>query len=175
MYLPCSTRGGISSCGEMASVTDWDTRLETAAVGMSDSKVILIIDDDAEFVESNRDLLEAYGYIVHTASNGTEGLARAKDLRPDLIILDVMMAALTEGFDVARRISEAPELRDVKILLVTGMRDMLRLEKPLEPERSWLPVDRVLDKPISPPRLLAEIERLLGVPVRREERGAPQG
>jgi len=129
---------------------------------MSGDKVILIIDDDAEFVESNRELLEAYGYAVHSAANGTEGLAKARQLRPDLIILDVMMATLTEGFDVARRIPEAPELRDVKVVLITGMRDVLRFGHALEPDKTWLPVDRVLDKPISPPRLLAEIERLLG-------------
>ena len=128
---------------------------------MSDSRRIMIVDDDDEFVESNRDLLEAYGYEVHSASNGTDGLALARRIRPDVMILDVMMATDTEGFEVARRIPESPELKHTKVLLVTGFSKALNMPVGLKPDGTWLPVERVLEKPIAPGRLIAEVERVL--------------
>jgi len=77
--------------------------LAAAEVSMGGAKRILIVDDDESFAESNRDLLEAYGCEVVTAKNGTDGLALAKQIRPDLMILDVMMTTETEGFEVARK------------------------------------------------------------------------
>ncbi len=125
---------------------------------------VLIVDDDPDFVESNQDLLEAYGYDVATASDGTSGLELARTFRPDVMILDVMMATETEGFEVARRIPETPELRDVRVLLVTGVTKDMRLPYSFEPDDTWLPVERVLEKPIAPERLLSEIEKVAGKP-----------
>lgn len=123
---------------------------------------ILIVDDDDAFAESIRDLLEAYGYEARVAPDGQTGLAEARAFRPALMILDVMMATDTEGFDVARKIPETPELRGIKVLLVTGMTQEMRVRQRLEPDDTWLPVERVLEKPISPQRLIAEVERILG-------------
>ena len=128
---------------------------------MTETAKILIVDDDVSFAESNRDLLEAYGYEVRIAHDGTSGLALAREFRPDLVILDVMMATMTEGFDVARQIHDLAELRHTRILLVTGMTAELNLPGQLAPDATWLPVDRILDKPIAPQRLIADVERLL--------------
>lgn len=122
---------------------------------------VLIVDDDAAFAESNQDLLEAFGYEVYTAPDGASGLARARELRPDVMLLDVMMTHDTEGFEVARKIPESPELRDMAVLLVTGMAGELKLPAPLQADETWLPVDRVLEKPIQPERLMKEIEHAL--------------
>ena len=128
---------------------------------MSEKKVILLIDDDVAFVESNKDLLEAYDYEVHTANDGSAGIEVAKKVRPDVMILDVMMASDTEGFDVARKVPEIRELKNMKVILVTGMNRELGIKGKLKPDATWLPVDRILEKPISPERLIAEIERVL--------------
>jgi two-component system alkaline phosphatase synthesis response regulator PhoP len=128
---------------------------------MSAAARILIIDDDPSFAESNRDLLEAYGYEVATAPDGQRALATAIAFRPDLVILDVMMTHSTEGFEVARELRRRPDLEDVGILLVTGMARELNLPGPPIPDVEWLPVDRVLEKPIDPARLIAEVERVL--------------
>lgn len=136
---------------------------------MSESKKVLLVDDDPDFVESNRDLLEAYGYEVHAARNGEDGLRMARELRPDIMILDVMMTSDTEGFEVARRIPEAPELKQMGVLLVTGVANALGLPRVPQPDETWLPVDRVLEKPIDPGRLIAEVERVLDEKRTREE------
>jgi two-component system, OmpR family, alkaline phosphatase synthesis response regulator PhoP len=124
-------------------------------------KKILIVDDDVSFVESNKDLLEAFGYEVYTAYDGQSGLEMAHKVRPDIMILDVMMASETEGFEIARKVPESPELKDTRILLVTGVTHALNLPFPLQPDKTWLPVDRVLEKPIPPDRLIAELERAM--------------
>jgi two-component system, OmpR family, alkaline phosphatase synthesis response regulator PhoP len=128
---------------------------------MGATKRILIVDDDVSFAESNRDLLEAFGYEVYTAQDGAAGLELARQIRPDLMILDVMMATETEGFEVARKIPEAVELKNMGVLLVTGVTEALHLPQGLEPDDTWLPVDRVLEKPIAPDRLVREVERIL--------------
>jgi two-component system, OmpR family, alkaline phosphatase synthesis response regulator PhoP len=128
---------------------------------MKENKKILIVDDDTCFAESNKDLLEAYGYEVHVADGGAAGLEMAKEIKPDIMILDVMMATDTEGFEVARKIPESPGLKYMGVLLVTGITKALSLPGGLRPDETWLPVDRILDKPIAPTRLISEVERVL--------------
>ena len=67
---------------------------------MEEAKV-LIVDDDPDIVEALKMTLEANRYKVYTAANGTEGLKQVKAVKPDLIILDVMMDTITEGFQVS--------------------------------------------------------------------------
>ena len=126
------------------------------------AKTVLLVDDDHDFVESNKDLLEAFGYRVIVAYDGASGLTVAKSEHPDIMILDVMMATHTEGFEIARKIPETPELRGLPVLLVTGIRQDMHLPFGFEPDASWLPVQRVLEKPIAPAHLLGEIQKILG-------------
>ncbi len=126
------------------------------------SKKILIVDDNRDFVESNKDLLEANGYQVVVAYDGASGLELAKKEKPDLMLLDVMMATDTEGFEVSRKIPSTPELKNTKVLLVTGIRREKHLPFAFEPDETWLPVDSVFEKPIDPAKLLAEIKKRIG-------------
>jgi twitching motility two-component system response regulator PilH len=127
---------------------------------MSEAKTILIVDDDQDFSQSVRDLLEAHDYQVVAAFDGESGLEKAKEVKPDLILLDVMMAHDTEGFEVSRKIPRVPELRDTPVLLVTGIRREKNLAFSFEPDATWLPVERVLEKPVPPEKLLGEITRI---------------
>ena len=61
------------------------------------AKKVLVIDDDNDFVESIMNLLEARGYAVASASNGKDGVQKAKDEKPDLVLLDVMMTTKDES------------------------------------------------------------------------------
>jgi CheY-like chemotaxis protein len=128
---------------------------------MPGQKTVLIVDDDADFAESNKDLLESAGYRVLVEHQGAAGLATARRERPDLMILDVMMAHDTEGFEVSRKIPLTPELRGMKVLLVTGIRKARQLDYGFEPDATWLPVDRVLEKPVPPEALLDAVRKSL--------------
>jgi two-component system, OmpR family, alkaline phosphatase synthesis response regulator PhoP len=116
-----------------------------------------MIDDDPEFVEAISNLLDAKGYDVHTASNGKEGIEKAKAQNPDIILLDVMMTTKDEGFNVARGLHDNEQLKDTPIIMMTGIRREMNLPFGFEPDEAWLPVRKVLEKPVKPEVLLAAI------------------
>ena len=122
---------------------------------------ILIVDDDAELVESMRAVLEAKGHAVLAAANGTEGYQKAKKDKPDLMLLDVMMTHDSEGFEVARQIKEDPETRSIPVIIITGIRKAKNLPFSFEPDEDWLPVKAVLEKPIKPDVLLKKVAEAL--------------
>jgi CheY-like chemotaxis protein len=121
------------------------------------AKKVLMIDDDPEFVEAISNLLDAKGYDVHTASNGKEGVEKAKAQNPDIILLDVMMTTKNEGFNVARELHDDQTLKDIPIIIMTGIRREMNLPFGFEPDETWLPVKKVLEKPVKPQVLLAAI------------------
>ncbi len=122
-------------------------------------KTILLVDDDEVFVEAVRAVLETR-YRVRTASNGTEALAMVAEERPDLVILDVMMDYLSEGFDVARKLRTDPATASVPIVMLTGVDQVYNVR--MEVDESWVAADRYLEKPVSPEALLAHVEELIG-------------
>jgi len=121
------------------------------------AKKVLMIDDDPEFVDAISNLLDAKGYDVYTASNGQDGVAKAKAENPDLILLDVMMTTKNEGFNVARELHDDQKLAETPIIIMTGIRREMNLPFGFEPDETWLPVKKVLEKPVKPEVLLAAI------------------
>jgi two-component system alkaline phosphatase synthesis response regulator PhoP len=81
---------------------------------------ILIIDDDTDFITSTKIMLEYVGYNVMSASDGHEGLEKALEEKPDLIILDVMMPG-KDGYSVCREIKENPRICNIPIVIVTSI------------------------------------------------------
>jgi len=124
---------------------------------MSDA-TILLIDDDPVFTASVSAVLGTR-FTVRTASNGTEGLAAVREERPDLVILDVMMDHLSEGFDVARTLRADPATADIPIMMLTGVDQVYNLR--MEVDESWIPADRYLEKPVGPEQLLAYVDEVL--------------
>jgi CheY-like chemotaxis protein len=123
------------------------------------TKRILLVDDDPAFVEANKELLEAEGYVIDTAADGASGVAKAKAQKPDLMILDVMMACDTEGFDVSREVAKIPQLKDMPVIILTGIRRAKKLPFGFEPDDTWLPVKAVLEKPVPPEKLLEAVAK----------------
>ena len=124
-------------------------------------KTILVIDDDEDIRLALQTLLESKGYGVETAAAKEEGLEKFKSLRPDLAILDVMMATWQDGFEMAREIKSEPEFKDIPILMLTGVKDKSGIDfKSTAGDPTWLPVDGFLDKPVDAEVLIAEVEKL---------------
>ncbi len=122
-------------------------------------RTILLVDDDADFVAQNKAVLEGAGYRVLAAYNGQECLARAAADRPDLIVLDVMMASPTEGFHVTYDLRRQEATRAIPVLMVTSVNEFVPYT--FSADETWLPVDAFIEKPIAPQRLLEEVARRL--------------
>lgn len=120
---------------------------------------ILIVDDDPDFVEVTRIILEQAGYDVCLAGNGEEALRTMRAMHCDLVILDIMMDGVLDGWDASWRIRSNPDLRDTAILVVSSITasDYLGMF-PTDEDNM---VDNFLSKPVAPDKLLAEVERLL--------------
>ena len=127
-------------------------------------KDILIIDDDRDLVSSIRIVLESKDYNVRAAYNGKEGFGKIEEKTPDLIVLDVMMATDTEGFDLAFKLKNNPKYQGIPIVMITAFPKKMAEEGPDKFQHilgeSW-PVSHFLEKPIDPEELLSTIENVL--------------
>jgi CheY-like chemotaxis protein len=125
---------------------------------------ILLVDDDPDLRNSLQIILEKNGYIVRTASNGQEALEALKTQRPDLMILDIMMATDTEGFDLAYELKNRPGSRDLPIILLTSFLEKVREDGPERFQHimgeAW-PAKWLFEKPVDTKKLIAKIEGIL--------------
>ncbi|UCF94931.1 MAG: response regulator [Desulfobacterales bacterium] len=131
---------------------------------MKEKAHILVVDDDPDIIDTSRIILESHGYNVQAATNGQEALTALKDKKPDLMILDIMMATETEGFDLAYDLKENPEFEDLPIIVLTSFLDKVRTEGPGQFEyilgEQW-PAHWFFEKPLDSKKLLAKIEEIL--------------
>ena len=118
-------------------------------------KTVLVVDDSATVREIVRDTLEEAGFKVEQAADGEEGLQKALQLRPDLIILDLTMPK-RDGIDVCTDLREAPETKKTKIIMLT-VRDT-EFDQMVGKE---VGADRYLPKPFDSETLLRVIRELL--------------
>jgi len=142
-------------------------------------KKILIIDDDADIVASMKVILESKNYTVLSASSGAEGLKKASEAKPDLIILDVMMETIDKGFEVSRTLRKDADLKNIPIMMLTAIKEVTDINfdagktyseelpadyfdsKPASEVTGSVPVDVFYEKPIKPEELLARVKQLL--------------
>ncbi len=120
---------------------------------------ILVVDDDPDFVEATRMVLEPAGYEVITAADGDEGLERSRSENPDLVILDVIMSTVLDGLSMSQRMGEDPEQAAIPILMVTSIANSDYRE--LFPTDEHVHIDDFVSKPIAPEDLLQRVSRLL--------------
>jgi CheY-like chemotaxis protein len=125
------------------------------------AKKVLLVDDEPEFVEVTKVLLESNGFEVATAHSGEQGKKVAEAELPDLVILDVMMETRTAGFDAARWLRAQDATKGIPIIMLTAVNQEVPWR--FESDSVWLPVDVFLDKPVSPERLLGEVRKATDV------------
>ncbi len=131
---------------------------------MTSRAEILLVDDDPDLRDSLQILLEKKGYAVRTAASGGEALEALKAKWPDLMILDIMMATDTEGFDLAYELKNRPGSRDLPIILLTSFLEKVRKEGPDRFQHilgeAW-PAQWIFEKPVDTKKLVAKIEGIL--------------
>jgi CheY-like chemotaxis protein len=94
-----------------------------------ETKKILIVDDDIDVITIIETILKKEGYNVISANDKVEGMKKIKEEKPDLAILDVMMTTHYEGFELAKEITDDPELQKIPVLMQTSI-DILTTTKP---------------------------------------------
>ncbi len=126
---------------------------------MSAGKTVLLVDDDGDFVNMNRVLLEENGYKVQAAFNAKQCLEMVAAEKPSLIILDMMMENKNEGFDLSRELRNSEYTKDIPLVMITSVNDSIPFR--IEPDKTWLPVDALIEKPVDPALLLSVVGRIL--------------
>ena len=125
-------------------------------------KKILIIDDDPSFLEICSAILEESDYQVDTASSSKEGLEKLVSQRPDLLLLDIMMATMDEGLNFATSIRQSEDLSKIPIMIVSAQPDAEKgYQRSVDKEMDWISADMFMEKPINPQDLLHNVRLLI--------------
>jgi CheY-like chemotaxis protein len=136
---------------------------------------LLIIDDDPDFVEGIVAILEKADYEIDARYNPDEGFETLKSGSYDLLLLDVLMGRGAEGIMIARKIGNDEKLRDIPILIITGMREQIAFLFPGQPVHpSFVPTDELIEKPVEPDLLLEKVSTLLKTAKERKTQAAGQ-
>ena len=125
---------------------------------MAGTKKILCIEDEKEMIDLMRLILERKGFEFVGAEGGPEGLKLIAEEKPDLILLDLMMAGM-DGWEVYRQLKADEKLKDLPVIVVTAKAQSIDKVLGLHIAR----VDDYLTKPFSPSDLLRSIERVLNL------------
>ena len=120
----------------------------------------MLIDDDPDFVEATRTVLESVPYEVIVAYDGDEGLEQVQKERPDLILLDIIMPT-QDGFHVCEKLKSDPELWHIPVIMLTSLAQHISDTAYSVQDGMMLEADDFIDKPVRPNELLARIARLL--------------
>ena len=120
---------------------------------------IVLIDDDPDFVEYARIVLESAPYQVLVAPDAAEGLTLIRASQPDLVITDVMMSYTLEGVSITREIRRDPALCHIPVLVITAIARTPNAE--VFPDGTQPAADGFLTKPVQPERLLQAVDNCL--------------
>jgi len=124
---------------------------------MESGKVILLVDDDLTLREMYGERLKVEGFEIVQASNGEEALQQAKEVNPNVILLDIMMPKIN-GFDVLRQLKEDPELKDIPVIILTALiQDVDRLQG-----KKLGAADYIVKSETMPGEVIAKIQGVLG-------------
>ncbi|MCD6499533.1 MAG: response regulator [Deltaproteobacteria bacterium] len=123
---------------------------------------VLIIDDDQDIQEVMSAILEQEGLEVHHAEDGKEGVAKARETHPDVILLDVMMNYQDEGFQTAYELRSDPELAHTPIIMITSVSKVTGFQFDKSKDQDFLPVSDFIEKPVTRQRLLDAVRKQLG-------------
>jgi DNA-binding response OmpR family regulator len=134
---------------------------------MTEKPLILVIDDEPYILRSLSYLLTREGYPVETASNGEEGLARVRTLRPPLVFLDIMMPRM-DGYEVCEQIKQDPALAGTYVIMLSAKGQQIDRERGLLGG-----ADEYMTKPFSPREIARRVRELLesGAPVAARAEG----
>lgn len=123
-------------------------------------KKILLVDDDKDFVEGTRIILEKNNFNVAIATSGQECIDKLDSFNPDLLILDIMMPEKS-GFDVCREIKDSLKYNRIPVIMLTALKQELGKTSYSVSQGLDLEAEDYIDKPVKPKELISRINNLL--------------
>jgi len=127
---------------------------------MSKLPTILVIDDDPDFVRATRLVLESAPYRVITADNGDDGLQKAREEKPDLILLDIIMPT-RDGFSACEKLKGDPALASIPVIMLTSFGRRVAETSLAKGQGLTLEAEDYIEKPIAPQELLQRVAKYL--------------
>ena len=127
-----------------------------------EKKKILLVDDDVDFTEATKLILENKSYNVLVAHDGKEGLKKAHTEQPNLIILDVMMPEM-DGYEVCAQLKTDPNYSHIPVLLLTAVGEATPSTKYTKEMGMKTEADDYMPKPIEPIELVERVENLFRI------------
>jgi DNA-binding response OmpR family regulator len=129
---------------------------------MDTQRKLIIIDDDPDYVAGIKSVLETANYSVDVAYNPKDGFKALQSKHYDLLLLDIMMGRGAEGVALARKIRKDAKLRELPVLIITGLREQIAFLFPGQPVHPhFVETDELLEKPVEPKLLLEKVSSLL--------------
>jgi DNA-binding response OmpR family regulator len=140
----------VSGMGTRRRVTESVATRSPARLGR-----ILVVEDEQDVAELVRYHLSKEGYDVRVSTNGADALRQVREVRPELVLLDIMVPQLN-GWEVCRRLKQDPQTRGISVIMVTG-----RVEEGDKVLGFEMGADDYVTKPFSPRELLARVRAVL--------------
>ena len=122
---------------------------------------ILVIDDDPDFVSATRTILESHKYDVDIAYNKNEAMDRINKFKPDLILLDIMMDRLDDGFTICYKLKHDPKLKNVPVFAISSITEETGFKFSPKTDGEYFEADDYAEKPIESSDLLSRVAALL--------------
>ncbi|MCX5811430.1 MAG: response regulator [Proteobacteria bacterium] len=127
---------------------------------MAKKPKILLVDNDVDFIDLNKAVLENSGFEVAVAYAGREVMDKVKFEQPDLIVLDLMMEKHDTGFGVAKALKADPVYRNIPILMLTAVLGETGMDFNQKLDGYWMKTDDYACKPLTPEELINKINEL---------------
>ncbi len=121
---------------------------------------ILLVDDDIDFIEATKTVLEKELYEVIIASEGNEALQKARDENPDLILLDIIMP-VKDGFTTAEQLKKDPQLSKIPVIMLTSFSSRGQGTSIPRGRGFSLEAEDYIEKPVTPEELLSKLKQYL--------------
>jgi CheY-like chemotaxis protein len=121
--------------------------------------IILLVDDDPDFLDATKLILEKNGHKVVTAANSADGWKKAQSDNPDLLVLDVMMETPDAGFQLAYKVRNDAKLGKKPIFFLTAVGKVTGFKFDKAKDSDYIPADEYIEKPVKPEVLLEKVKK----------------
>ena len=128
---------------------------------MDNPQKILIVDDDPDFTSAMETILVKKGYKVEIANNKNTALEKINKIKPDLILLDIMMERLDDGFTICFKLKHDPELKNIPVLAISSITEKTGFKFSPKTDGEYFEADDYVAKPIEPDDLINRVTKLL--------------